>query len=45
MLNKKFQNIYKGKVREGIFVDAQIIELFEERNYNTKLIATECRVW
>ena len=44
-LRQKFPNIYEAKLREGISVDAQIKQLYEEQNYNTKLNATECRDW
>jgi len=32
-------------LREGISVDAQIKQLFEEHNYNKKLNASESRAW
>jgi hypothetical protein len=38
-----FPYIYETKLREGISVEVQIKQLFEKHNYNTKLIATECR--
>jgi hypothetical protein len=33
----------EAKLKEGIFVRPQIIQLFEEKNFNTKLNFTEIR--
>jgi len=44
-LRHKFPNIFEAKLREGISVDAQIKQILEEHNYNTKLNATDCRTW
>jgi hypothetical protein len=41
----KIPNICEAKVKEGIFVDAQIKQIFEEHDYSTKLNATESREW
>jgi hypothetical protein len=42
-LRQKFPNVYEAKLKEGILVDAQIKQLFEDHIYITKLNATERR--
>jgi hypothetical protein len=32
-------------LKQVIFVDAQIKQLFEDHDYNTKLVATERKAW
>jgi len=32
-------------LKEVIFIDAQIKQLFEDHDYNTKLVATERKDW
>jgi hypothetical protein len=42
---QKFPNTCEAKLKEGIFVYAQIKQLFEDHDYSTKLNATERRDW
>jgi hypothetical protein len=44
-LRLKFPKISKAKMKEGSFVGSQIIHLFEDHDFSTKLNATERRAW
>ena len=44
LFKAKFPNVYEAKLKEGIFVGAQIKQIFENHIYGTKLNATDRRV-
>ena len=44
-LRQKFPKISEAKMKEGIFADPHIKELFEDHDFSIKLNATERRAW